>query len=166
MSGMRSGPPPERPGKRRGISLQQRLRPAPFRGRILRRLVRNALDLLDAAGADLRILVVGDAEMARANLRFLGHEGTTTVLTFPEEAPGQAEAGRITGDILVSADACLSRTEGWPESPEERVFFFIVHGILHLLGQDHLAGRGEAVRMRRMELRVYRKVLAKEPGRG
>lgn len=154
------------PGKRHRISLQQRLRPAPVRGRILKGLVRKALDLLDAAGADLRILVVGDAEMARANLRFLGHEGTTTVLAFPEEAPGAGEPGRISGDILVSADACLSRTEGWPESPEERILFFIVHGILHLRGQDHLAGRGEALRMRRMELRVYREILGKGPRRG
>lgn len=153
-------------GKRRGISLQQRPRPAPFRGRILKGLVREALELLGAAGADLRILVVGDAAMARANRRFLDQEGTTTVLSFPEEAPGATGSGRISGDILVSADACLSRTEGWPGSPEERVFFFIVHGILHLLGEDHLGGRGEALRMRRMELRVYRKVVGKASGRG
>lgn len=152
-------------GKRHRISLQQHLRPAPVRGRILKELVGKALNLLDVQDADLRILVVGDAGMARANLRFLGQEGTTTVLAFPEDSPG-AGSERISGDILVSADACLSRTEGWPESPEERIFFFIVHGILHLLGQDHLAGRGEALRMRRMELRVYRKVLGKGTLRG
>lgn len=104
--------------------------------------------------------------MARENQRFLGHRGTTTVLAFPEEAPDAVGPVRVSGDLLVSADACLSRTEGWPESPEERVFFFIVHGILHLLGQDHLAGRGEALRMRRTELRVYREALGKGSQRG
>ena len=153
------------PGARR-ISLQQNLRPAPFRGETLRRWVREALDLLGARSADLRIRVVGDAEMAKWNHRYLGRPGTTNVLSFPEEGAADPARERVRGDILVSAPTCLAQTEGWPESPEGRVFFFILHGMLHLSGYDHLSGRPEAARMRRTELRLFRQVLSRPTGRG
>lgn len=124
------------------------------------------MDLLGAGSADLRILIVGDPEMARWNRRFLGRSGTTNVLSFPEEGSGGSPPGRLSGDILVSAPACLAQTEGWPEPLEGRVFFFILHGMLHLLGYDHLSGRAEAARMRRTELRVFRQVLLRSTGRG
>lgn len=128
--------------------------------------VREALDLIGAGSADLRILVVGDAEMARWNRRFLGRTGTTNVLSFPEEGAGGDPGDSLHGDILVSAPACLAQTEGWPEPPEGRVFFFILHGMLHLLGYDHLSGPAEASRMRRTELRLYRRVLLRSTGGG
>lgn len=133
---------------------------------MLKGWVREALDLIGARSADLRILVVGDAEMTRWNLRFLGRSGTTNVLSFPEERSGGPSGGSLRGDILVSAPACLAQTKGWPESPEGRVFFFILHGMLHLLGYDHLAGHVEAARMRRTELRVFRQILLRSAGRG
>ena len=141
------------------ISIRQDVRPAPLHGELLRRLVRRALRVLAVEGADLRILVVEDAEMERWNRTFLGHGGTTTVISFPEDDTEGASPSRIAGDILLSARACLYRTKSWPCSEEEKVFYFIVHGILHLLGHDHETGKMEAARMRREEVRVYRSCL-------
>lgn len=145
--------------QRNRISLRQNMRPVPFRGDVLRGLVRKAFRFLGLSGADIRILVVGDEEMARWNRKFLGREGTTNVLSFPEEENGKGRSSRLAGDILISAGACLSQTKDWPCSKEERVFFFIVHGVVHLLGYDHEKGRAEAARMRRKEVRVYRSCL-------
>jgi len=109
--------------------------------------------------ADLRILVVEDAEMERWNRTFLGRAGTTTVISFPEDETGKTLPSRLAGDILLSARACLHRTRSWPCSEEEKVFYFIVHGMLHLLGYDHGRGKAGADRMRREEIRVYRSCL-------
>ncbi len=141
------------------ISIRQDVRPAPFRGNLLRRLVRRAVKVLAVEGADLRILVVEDAEMKRCNRAFLGRAGTTTVISFPEDETGRAPPSRLAGDILLSARACLDRTKSWPCSEEEKVFYFIVHGMLHLLGYGHEKGKAEAARMRREEIRVYRSCL-------
>ncbi|MDH3383427.1 MAG: rRNA maturation RNase YbeY [Deltaproteobacteria bacterium] len=141
------------------ISIRQDVRPAPFHGNLLRRLVRRAVKVLAVEGADLRILVVEDAEMERCNRTFLGRAGTTTVISFPEDETGSAPPSRLAGDILLSARACLSRTKNWPCSEEEKVFYFIVHGVLHLLGYDHEKGKAGAARMRREEIRVYRSCL-------
>lgn len=153
-------------GKGRRISLRQRLHPAPFRGAVLKGWIRDALDHLGTGRADLRILIVGDAEMTRWNRRFLGKACTTNVISFPEEGYGEGSPDGLYGDILVSAPTCLAQTNGWPESPEGRIFFFILHGMLHLLGHDHLAGRREAARMRRAELRIFRQVLHRSSARG
>ena len=148
------------------ISIRQHLRPVPFRGERLRALVRKALRRVATGAADLRILVVGDADMREWNRKFLNRPRTTNVLSFPEEEPGAAASGTLSGDILISAPTCLRQTRGWPGSPEERVFFFIVHGLLHLAGHDHERGGEEAGRMRRTEMEVYRFALEPPARRG
>ena len=150
----------------RRISIRQHLRPVPFRGERLRALVRKALQRVAPGAADLRILVVGDADMRDANFRVLRRPRTTNVLSFPDEDPRDGAPGTISGDILISAPTCLRQTRGWPGTPEERVLFFIVHGLLHLAGRDHLRGREEARRMRREEMQVYRFALARSADRG
>lgn len=123
--------------------------------------MRRALAAFRAAGlpgpgaADIRVLVVGDEEMARWNGEFLGRPRTTNVISFPEDDPSDGPPGRIAGDILVSAPTCIRQTRGWPGTPEQRIFYFILHGMIHLLGFDHEKGVAEARRMRRLEREVY-----------
>jgi len=149
------------------VSIRQDLRPAPFPGRKLKAYARSALAYLSANGADVRVRVVGDAAIARWNREYLGRDRPTNVLSFPEaEADGApARGASVAGDIVVSAPTCLSETGGWKEAPEARVFFFVLHGILHLAGYDHEGGGAQARRMRRKELALYRRVLDEE-GRG
>lgn len=138
------------------VSIRQHLRPAPLRTDALRALIRRALRFLEVPGADLRILAVDDAEMEGRNREFLGRAGTTNVLSFPEDDQGEERPVLLAGDILLSVPECLSQTRDWPCSKEERVFYFVVHAMMHLLGYDHEKGKAEAARMRRKEIRVYR----------
>ena len=155
-------------GDRYRVSVRQELRPARISGRRLKELSRKALSLLSAGGADLRIRVVGDAAIARMNREFLGRDHPTNVLSFPDEDGAPPRGGTVSGDILVSAPTCLAQTEGWGETPEARVFFFVLHGILHLAGYEHVFGGAEGRRMRRKELLLFRRVLLEDRkgGRG
>jgi probable rRNA maturation factor len=142
------------------VSVRQDVRPAPFPGRRLKAYARAALALLSAKGADVRVRVVGDAAIARWNREFLGRDRPTNVLSFPEtDGDVPARSASVAGDIVVSAPTCLSETGDWKEDPEARVFFFVLHGILHLAGYDHEGGGAQARRMRRKELALYRRVL-------
>ncbi len=145
------------------VSVRQELRPRPLRGERLRALVRRALCRLAAGEADVRVLVVGDERMERCNREFLKRAGTTNVIAFPEEGPGERRTDRIAGDILVSAPTCLAQTREWTGTPEERVFYFVLHGMLHLAGHEHETGPADARRMRRRETDLYRALLG--PGR-
>jgi len=142
------------------VSVRQDLRPAPLSGTALKGYVLAALGCLRADRADVRVRVVGDAAIARWNRDFLGRPWPTNVLSFPDDDPPARGGRSVSGDILVSAPTCLSQTQGWRESPEARVFFFVLHGMLHLAGYDHEAGGAQARRMRRKELQLYRLVLA------
>ncbi len=147
-------------GRRRiAVSVRQELRPCALRTERLRGLVRQALSRLGAAEADVRVLVVGDERMERCNREFLERVGTTNVIAFPDEAPAEEGGDRIAGDILVSAPTCLAQTRAWAGTPEERVFYFVLHGMLHLAGYDHETGPAGARRMRRRETDLYRSVL-------
>jgi len=140
--------------------VRQDLRPAPLSGAALKRFVLAALGALRAERADVRVRVVGDAAIARWNRDFLGRPWPTNVLSFPDGDPPAPGGKSVSGDIVVSAPTCLSQTQGWRETPEARVFFFVLHGMLHLAGYDHEAGGAQARRMRRKELLLYRRVLA------
>ena len=83
-------------------------------------------------------------------------------MSFPDEEAAPDRGGAVSGDILVSAATCLAQTENWKETPEERVFYFILHGILHLAGYEHVSGGAEGRRMRRKELLLFRRVLLGE----
>lgn len=147
------------------VSVRQDFRPAPFPGRRLKAYARAALAILSENGADVRVRVVGDAAIARWNREFLGRDRPTNVLSFPEKHGIPVSGASLAGDIVVSAPTCLAETVGWKEPPEARVFFFVLHGILHLAGYDHEGGGAQARRMRRKELALYRRVLEGE-GRG
>ncbi|MCL1926116.1 MAG: rRNA maturation RNase YbeY [Syntrophorhabdaceae bacterium] len=148
---------------RYGVSVRQDLRPALLSGRRLKELALAALELIPASGADLRIRVAGDAAIARLNLEFFGKDSPTNVISFPDDDSQPEAVGIVSGDIMVSAPTCLSQTQAWNCSSEERVFFFILHGMLHLAGYDHVHGGTLARRMRRKELSLFRRIV---PGAG
>jgi probable rRNA maturation factor len=145
--------------------VRQDLRPAPLSGKVLKRYVLAALARLPAGSADVRIRVVGDRTIARWNRDFLGRDRPTNVISFPDTDHTAPPGSAVSGDIVVSAPTCLEQTKGWREPAEARVFFFVLHGILHLAGYAHEAGGAPARRMRRREMALYRTALAAGRGR-
>ncbi|HEX9190554.1 MAG TPA: rRNA maturation RNase YbeY [Candidatus Deferrimicrobiaceae bacterium] len=142
------------------VSVRQDLRPSPLSGTALKGFVLAALGCLRAECAEVRVRVVGDKAIARWNRDFLGRARPTNVISFPDDDRPAPGGKSVSGDIVVSAPTCLAQTQGWTESTEARVFFFVLHGMLHLAGYDHEAGGARARRMRRKELQLYRRVLA------
>jgi probable rRNA maturation factor len=104
----------------------------PVDGDRLRRAVETILAEEGIERAMINIAVVDDATIHDLNRRFLNHDEPTDVLSFPLGD----EAGRLEGDIIVSADTAV-RTAAhvqWPAADE--VLLYVVHGILHLVGYD------------------------------
>jgi probable rRNA maturation factor len=107
------------------------------------------------------VLLAGDAELRALNLRFRGRDAPTNVLAFPFEWPArpgpEGDGGPAPGmpglpgplrgylgDVAVSFET-VSRQAGEAGVPEGfYLYFFLIHGILHLLGHDHELGPAEA----------------------
>lgn len=66
----------------------------------------------------------------------------------------EAEKGELyLGDIVIAPVVALEQAELYGHSPEREAAFLAVHGLLHLLGYDHLEEEEEAV-MRQKQRRI------------
>jgi probable rRNA maturation factor len=141
------------------------------------RWVRLATSVLQAEGvrgeAELSMLFVDEGVMAGLNKQFHGKDGPTDVLAFPiDEDP--VEGGRspdsggtgpgyspsepgdmplMLGDVVVCPAVAERNAPEHAGTYDDEVALLIVHGILHLLGMDHLEDEeAEAMEKREREL--------------
>jgi probable rRNA maturation factor len=100
----------------------------------LRGLACEAVRRLGATG-QVRVRVVGDAEMSSAHERFAGVRGTTDVLTFDlsERAGPRTE---LDTDILACFDEASRQASARGHAVERELLLYVVHGVLHCLGHD------------------------------
>jgi len=126
----------------------------------LRALRRRVLDLLAAMGlgAELGVHLVGPREMARVNEAFLGHEGSTDVITFDHGST----AGRLHGECFISVADAVAQAGDFGTSWDAEVVRYVIHAILHLRGFDDLDPAARRV-MKRQENRWVRWAAA-QPG--
>lgn len=112
-------------------------------------LVRAVLLAEGVAQAELSVALLGDAEIAELNQRYLGHPGPTDVIAFGLHEPGDAPLG----DVYVGVEQARRQAAEWGATPAEEVLRLAVHGTLHVLGWDHPtdAGRSESPMYRRQE---------------
>ena len=85
---------------------------------------------------ELRVRVVGDAEMAAAHERHLRKASTTDVLTFDLAEGGSAQGEPIDADVLVCLDEAARRAAEHGHMVERELLLYIVHGLMHCLGED------------------------------
>ena len=108
------------------------------------RLAEFALDQLHIhPGAELAIQFVGEEPMSLLHEQWMDEPGPTDVLSFPmdELRPGteaeQTPAGLL-GDIVVCPAFAVAQAEKAGHALINEVLLLITHGILHLLGYDHV----------------------------
>ena len=96
----------------------------------------------------LGVALVDDAVIRVTNAEHLDHDWATDVISFP-----MAEAPRIEGELMISADTARREASERGHSPYHELMLYAVHGGLHLLGyDDHNAS--DRRRMRAAERRV------------
>lgn len=86
--------------------------------------------------AELCIRIVDAAESAELNERYRGKAGPTNVLSFPCDIPVPELA--VLGDLVICAPVVAAEAEAQDKTPEAHWSHLVVHGILHLLGFDHI----------------------------
>lgn len=132
------------------------------------------------ADAELSVLLTDDATLHELNRAYRGRDEPTDVLSF---AMGEGDAPELTpellGDVAISVQTAARQTrdpalrearrarvgwsgEGahWPLRAE--LTFLLIHGLLHLLGHDHLEAR-QTARMKAEEARLMRRFQERSP---
>lgn len=112
-------------------------------------LVRRAAA---AAGGAATVLLTGDVEVRRLNWRYRGKNKATNVLTFEG------------GDIALASGVVRREARASGKTVRSHLMHLVVHGALHLQGEDH-AGPGEARRMEMRETVVLHRLGVANPWR-
>jgi len=107
------------------------------------KFIKKVLERIGARNWELSVLVCSNRYIKSLNGQFRNKDEATDVLSFPlgETGPG----GRyLAGDIVVSLDALEENTGFFGVQADEELRRLLVHGILHLAGEDHITNdRGE-----------------------
>ena len=111
---------------------------------------------VDARPAEVSLVLADDTMVAALNRDYRGKDGPTNVLSFPQQDGEAPPAGVLPGmpdmlgDVVIAfgVTAAEARDQGIPLA--DHLSHLCVHGMLHLLGFDHIDA-DEADRMERLE---------------
>ena len=97
----------------------------------------------DVENSEVSITLTNDEYIHKLNLEYRGLDRPTDVLSFafvdsqePEVAGGMET--EILGDIIISVERAYAQAQEYGHSLERELSFLTVHGMLHLLGYDHM----------------------------
>ena len=112
-----------------------------------------------ADDAELSITLVDEHAMAELHVEWMDEPGSSDVLSFPmdelrEPAPGQPPVSGVLGDVVVCPAVARRQAvvAGHDETHEVRIL--VAHGVLHLLGHDHVDPAEERVMFERQQALV------------
>ena len=111
----------------------------------IERAVELIGDLYDAADCEVSITLTDDAHIHDLNREYRGIDRPTDVLSFalhesdePEIIFDDGDHVDALGDIVVSVERARAQALEYGHSFKREIIFLIVHGMLHLLGYDHI----------------------------
>ena len=104
--------------------------------------------------AELSVVVTDDAGIQALNGEWRGKDTATDVLSFPQ-LEGEPPPGvpLVLGDIVISHETTARQALEYGHGFEDELRVLLVHGLLHLLGHDHL-DEAEAREMRTAEAQL------------
>jgi len=102
--------------------------------------------------AELAIRIVGHAEGLALNRDYRGRDYSTNVLSFPVEPPPGVKLDLI-GDLAICAPVVEREAAEQGKAARDHWAHLTVHGVLHLLGHDHVQ-EDQALVMETLETRI------------
>jgi probable rRNA maturation factor len=94
----------------------------------------------------LSLILIDDDAMHRMNMEYRGVDRSTDVISFAmEEGEADLIASDIReiGDVFINVDAIRNQAADYGHSLKREFCFLFTHGLLHLLGYDHMHAEDE-----------------------
>jgi probable rRNA maturation factor len=112
----------------------------------LRTVARATLDRLGPSvpsnqGAALALVITDDKALRALNRAYLGIDAPTDVLSFGGESPdfvSAPDAEPYLGDVVISYPRAQAQAAAAGHSVDAELALLVIHGVLHLLGYDHV----------------------------
>jgi probable rRNA maturation factor len=113
-----------------------------------------------ATPGEITIRVVAEEESAKLNGKFRHKPYATNVLSFPYEAEALSEP--VLGDLVICAPVVAREAAEQGKEPHAHWAHMVVHGVLHLLGHDHIQ-EDEAEKMEAKERQILARLGFPDP---
>jgi probable rRNA maturation factor len=128
--------------------------------RLSARLKRAVAETLAQGGAapdaDLTILLTTDAALKKLNRAFRRKDAPTNVLSFPSERDDYL------GDVAIAYGVTAREAKAAGKTVPDHAIHLAVHGVLHLIGFDHVTPRQARV-MEPMEVNILKSLKIADP---
>lgn len=117
--------------------------------RIIDKVLKYSIKKLNLGEVEFNVIIVDNNYIHELNKNYRNIDRETDVITFALEDDktfNLDEVGiRILGDIYISIDRAKEQAMEYGHSLEREIAFLSVHGLLHLLGYDHMKEEEEKV---------------------
>ena len=115
--------------------------------KILEDFIKYCIKKLKLKNVMFNVIIVNNQEIHKLNKNYRNIDRPTDVITFALEDfdDGIKLSIRMLGDIYISYDKVISQANEYNHSKTRELCFLAIHGLLHLLGYDHMNKEEEKI---------------------
>lgn len=114
--------------------------------KVIKKVLKIGLKELEIKKVEFNIIIVDNNYIHDLNKKYRGIDRETDVISFAlEDDKTFNPKTRVLGDVYISLDKAISQANEYGHSLERELCFLAVHGMLHLLGYDHMEKSEEEI---------------------
>ena len=121
---------------------------------VLEPLLKYALDFEKVDNLEFNVIIINNEKIHEINKQYRGVDRPTDVISFALEDFKDITYEnnyRVLGDIYISIDKVKEQAKEYGHSEKRELAFLAVHGLLHLLGYDHMKEDEEKIMFEKQE---------------
>lgn len=117
-------------------------------------LLNYALDYKKLKNVNFNVIFVDNKTIRDINREYRHIDRETDVISFALEDNEELtfEFGRLLGDIYISIEKMKAQAIEYGHSERRECAFLTIHGLLHLLGYDHMTKEEEEIMFKEQEM--------------
>ena len=122
---------------------------------ILEPLLSYALEIEKVDNLEFNVIIIDNEKIHEINKTYRGIDRPTDVISFALEDFKDITYEnnyRVLGDIYISIDKVKEQAKEYGHSEKRELAFLAVHGLLHLLGYDHMKKEEEKIMFDKQEM--------------
>lgn len=121
----------------------------------MKKVINKAAQLYGLDTAEVSVTLTNNDHIREINRNYRNKDAATDVISFAlneGEEPEIIDGPEINmlGDIIISVERAMEQAEEYGHSLERELAFLTVHGMMHLLGYDHIEEE-DRIEMRKEE---------------
>lgn len=119
----------------------------------LKQFLENVAKDEQLGNGEFNVIIVDNEKIKQINKEYRKIDRETDVISFAleDDKTFVMEGYRILGDIYISIDKALDQAREYGHSFKREFSFLALHGLLHLLGYDHMEKDDEQVMFSKQE---------------